>query len=85
MTQDASIPTGKHAEKGAEKPARKAKPQRKARTRQVRKCVEAVHIANNINLVQRKLVNGLGEFRETLEPVDVEMTVYGGPQRQDIN
>ncbi len=55
MTQDASIPTGKHAEK----PARKAKPQRKARTRQVRKCVEAVHIANNINLVQRKLVNGL--------------------------
>ena len=55
MTQDASIPTGKRAEK----PARKAKPARKVRTRQVRKCVEAVHITNNINLVQRKLINGL--------------------------
>ena len=56
MIQDAtSIPTGKRAEK----PAHKAKSARKARTRQVRKCVEAVHITNNITLVQRKLINGL--------------------------
>ncbi len=55
MTQDASIPTGKRAEK----PAQKAIPTRKSRTRQVRKCVEAVHITNNITLVQRKLINAL--------------------------
>lgn len=55
MTKDASPPGGKHTEK----PGRKAKPARKARTRQVRKCVEAVHITNNITLVQRKLINAL--------------------------
>ena len=55
MTQDASLPTGKRAEQ----PARKAIPTRKSRTRQVRKCVEAVHITNNITLVQRKLINAL--------------------------
>jgi hypothetical protein len=50
---------GQSAGKPAEKPARKARPARKSRTRQVRKCVEAVHITNNITLVQRKLINAL--------------------------
>jgi hypothetical protein len=49
VTKDASLPTGKRTEKTA----------RKTRTRQVRKCVEAVHITNNVSLVQRKLINAL--------------------------
>ncbi len=67
MIHDSSLPTDqrankaaiKPAEKPAIKPARKLIPTNKSRTRQVRKCVEAVHITNSINLVQRKLINGL--------------------------
>jgi len=54
-----SLPTEQAAIKPAEKPARKLIPTNKSRTRQVRKCVEAVHITNSINLVQRKLINAL--------------------------
>jgi hypothetical protein len=67
VIHDSSLPTEQRANKAAiktaikpaEKPARKLIPTSKSRTRQVRKCVEAVHITNSINLVQRKLINGL--------------------------
>jgi hypothetical protein len=59
VIHDSSLPTEQAAIKPAEKPARKLIPTNKSRTRQVRKCVEAVHITNSINLVQRKLINGL--------------------------
>ena len=80
MSKDASLPGGKHAEK----PSRKAKPARKARTRQVRKCVEAVHITNNITLVQRKLINALllNAYYELPNP---SITIHRIPVRQLVD
>lgn len=80
MTKDSTLPDGKHAEK----PGRKAKPVRKARTRQVRKCVEAVHITNNITLVQRKLINALllNAYYELPNP---SITIHRIPVRQLVD
>jgi len=80
VTKDASPPGGKHAEK----PGRKAKPARKTRTRQVRKCVEAVHITNNITLVQRKLINALllNAYYELPNP---SITIHRIPVRQLVD
>lgn len=80
MTKDASQPGGKHAEK----PGRKTKPARKSRTRQVRKCVEAVHITNNITLVQRKLINALllNAYYELPNP---SITIHRIPVRQLVD
>ncbi len=80
MTKDAIQPGGKHAEK----PGRKAKPARKSRTRQVRKCVEAVHITNNITLVQRKLINALllNAYYELPNP---SITIHRIPVRQLVD
>ncbi|MDP1573294.1 MAG: hypothetical protein Q8M09_08500 [Pseudomonadota bacterium] len=80
MTKDASPPGGKHTDK----PGRKAKPARNSRTRQVRKCVEAVHITNNITLVQRKLINALllNAYYELPNP---SITIHRIPVRQLVD
>ena len=77
MTNDTSHLTGNRAEKSS----RQAKSTRKARSRHVRKCVEAVHITNNVSLVQRKLINAL-LLNAYYELPNLSITIHRIPVRQ---